>query len=285
MFRPDMRLLRHPSISRAPELNWLTTAEPPKFSRQSLKAEGVIMPVSVKEMRRRSTSGVSMTGSVRSVSSTRTTPGRIIDRYALGATPESMQSIRDLASPPASPALSEHSIPEDDTDADMDPISPPMPPFFSSSKNTSRSSMLSSSSSVGTASVEESDIPETPSLSRTSSVTDHDDEEGGMPRTPPGTIASAGSVGVVSMDTKDPYIRDITADKAGKDGIATSDEVKVDVVAVRNTTAKGSIRDERENGTRSEESKVGQVQRKGTLKKVFGSVFGRRSGSISLVKS
>ncbi|KAI0075524.1 hypothetical protein K474DRAFT_1384985 [Panus rudis PR-1116 ss-1] len=35
--------------SRDPELNWLSTAAPPKFSRQSLKAEGVVMPISAKD--------------------------------------------------------------------------------------------------------------------------------------------------------------------------------------------------------------------------------------------
>ncbi|KAK7678035.1 hypothetical protein QCA50_018976 [Cerrena zonata] len=38
-----------PSVSRNPELNWLTQAAAPKFSRLSLKAEGVVMPVSAKD--------------------------------------------------------------------------------------------------------------------------------------------------------------------------------------------------------------------------------------------
>ncbi|CAL1709445.1 unnamed protein product [Somion occarium] len=40
-----------PSVSRDPELNWLTQAAPPKFSRHSLKAEGVVMPVSARDVK------------------------------------------------------------------------------------------------------------------------------------------------------------------------------------------------------------------------------------------
>ncbi|RPD70672.1 hypothetical protein L226DRAFT_525768 [Lentinus tigrinus ALCF2SS1-7] len=44
-----------PSTSRNPEENWLTQSSAPRFSRLGLKAEGVILPVSVREARRRST--------------------------------------------------------------------------------------------------------------------------------------------------------------------------------------------------------------------------------------
>jgi hypothetical protein len=48
-----------PSTSRNPEENWLTSASAPRFSRLGLKGDGVVMPVSVKEARRRSTASVS----------------------------------------------------------------------------------------------------------------------------------------------------------------------------------------------------------------------------------
>ncbi|KAI0640460.1 hypothetical protein C8Q79DRAFT_455003 [Trametes meyenii] len=47
-----------PSTSRSPEENWLTQSAAPRFSRLGLKAEGVILPVSAKEARRRSTASL-----------------------------------------------------------------------------------------------------------------------------------------------------------------------------------------------------------------------------------
>ncbi|KAI8972407.1 hypothetical protein BD414DRAFT_500211 [Trametes punicea] len=47
-FRPP------PNLSTNPESNWLTQAAPPRFSRLGLKAEGVVLPISVREARRRS---------------------------------------------------------------------------------------------------------------------------------------------------------------------------------------------------------------------------------------
>ncbi|RDX45555.1 hypothetical protein OH76DRAFT_1407939 [Lentinus brumalis] len=44
-----------PSTSRNPEENWLTQSAAPRFSRLGLKAEGVVLPVSAREARRRST--------------------------------------------------------------------------------------------------------------------------------------------------------------------------------------------------------------------------------------
>ncbi|KAI0633962.1 hypothetical protein C8Q77DRAFT_1056753 [Trametes polyzona] len=50
-----------PSTSRSPEENWLTQSAAPKFSRLGLKAEGVILPVSAREARRRSTASFAST--------------------------------------------------------------------------------------------------------------------------------------------------------------------------------------------------------------------------------
>ncbi|TBU22820.1 hypothetical protein BD311DRAFT_822322 [Dichomitus squalens] len=51
-----------PSTSRNPEENWLTQAAPPRFSRLGLKAQGVVLPVSAREARRRSTISTSERG-------------------------------------------------------------------------------------------------------------------------------------------------------------------------------------------------------------------------------
>ncbi|KAI0092978.1 hypothetical protein BDY19DRAFT_400336 [Irpex rosettiformis] len=48
-----------PSTSRNPEENWMTSASAPRFSRLGLKGDGVVMPVSLKEARRRSTASLS----------------------------------------------------------------------------------------------------------------------------------------------------------------------------------------------------------------------------------
>ncbi|KAH9848029.1 hypothetical protein C2E23DRAFT_871453 [Lenzites betulinus] len=58
---PDPRrasLRPPPSTSRSPEDNWLTQSAAPRFSRLGLKAEGVILPVSAREARRRSTASL-----------------------------------------------------------------------------------------------------------------------------------------------------------------------------------------------------------------------------------
>ncbi|KAH9949809.1 hypothetical protein B0H21DRAFT_67318 [Amylocystis lapponica] len=43
-----------PSTSRDPELNWMSSAGPPPFSRQGLRDAGVVLPVSARDARRRS---------------------------------------------------------------------------------------------------------------------------------------------------------------------------------------------------------------------------------------
>ncbi|KAI0797272.1 hypothetical protein BC629DRAFT_258610 [Irpex lacteus] len=284
-----------PSTSRDPELNWLSTAAPPKFSRLSLKAEGVVMPVSAKEMRRRSTVSMSRTSSVRSIASVNSsvsTMSRISEngrpmtdmkrsltedlstlRKLEGNT--STPTIRAPPSRPTTPVASALSSLSEEDISDSDIVSPPYPPFFhNSSKN-------SSASSITTASGEESDIPETPSLSRTSSVTEDGESEGGLPRTPPSTIASEGSVGIISEATKDLHIRGGAAvagesAKASVPVVKTAEAVTVKVVGVR-----GSVGHKKEG--RSLDASV-KVERRGTLKKVWGRMFGGRSASMPALK-
>ncbi|OBZ66498.1 hypothetical protein A0H81_13658 [Grifola frondosa] len=57
-----------PSISRSPELNWLSQASAPRFSRLGLHGEGVVMPISAREARRRSTVDVRNKGKARDTS-------------------------------------------------------------------------------------------------------------------------------------------------------------------------------------------------------------------------
>ncbi|KAI0089553.1 hypothetical protein BDY19DRAFT_109840 [Irpex rosettiformis] len=296
--RRSMALSAHPipSTSRDPELNWLSTAAPPKFSRLSLKADGVVMPVSAKEMRRRSTASLNRTGSVSSMNSTRTSMSRISESGVSSDRERRRRSVTfdlntlrklegnkpvdpRLSNPPASsstPPPSRPSTPiisqglsalseEDDSDI----VSPPLPPFFTSSKNGSASSI---SSSAGTVS-EESDITETPSLSRTSSITE--DEESGLPNTPPGTITNTGSVGVVSEATKDLHIR------ATKPVVKTAEAVTVNVVGV---CAPGHSRNEGSSGVKSLDCGDGKLGRRRTLKRMWGKVFSGRSSSMPALK-
>lgn len=257
------------------------------------------MPVSAKEMRRRSTaSSMSRTASVRSVASVNSTmstmsriseSGRMSTEMKRSLT-EDLNTLRKLegnmststiCAPPSRPTtpVASASAPvlgslseEDISDSDI--VSPPYPPFFhSSSKN-------SSASSITTTSGEESDIPETPSLSRTSSVTEDEEGEGGLPRTPPSTIASAGSVGVISEATKDLHIRGHTAvaGEGAKESVPvvkTAEAVTVKVVGVR-----GSVGHKE---GRSLDASV-KVERRGTLKKVWGRMFGGRSASMPALK-
>ena len=269
-----------------------------------MKADGVVMPISAKEMRRRSTASLSRASSVRSVqsvtsvNSTLSVMSRISEngpssdrrtvtfdtstlRKLEGDQPSTsrLPSAVTQASPSVpsrpttpiiSPALS--SVSEEEGD-DSDPVSPPLPPFFNSSKNGSASSITSS---AGTASCEESDIPETPSLSRTSSVTE--DEEVGLPQTPPGTITNTGSVGVVSEATKDLHIR------AVQPVVKTAEAVTVKVVGVQGPP--GHARGEGSSGVKSLSSVGGdgKVGRKATLRRVWGKVFGGRSASMPAIK-
>ncbi|KAI0768421.1 hypothetical protein BC629DRAFT_1536365 [Irpex lacteus] len=121
-----------PNTSRNPEENWMTSASAPRFSRLSLKADGVVMPVSVKEARRRSTASLS---SRMSASDVRGLKGK--------------QSTRSLRS-----RLAE--------DAEMQPPRP----LFRGDSNASSSSLGSSITDT------DSILTETRSISRMSSMTD-----------------------------------------------------------------------------------------------------------------
>ncbi|THH29157.1 hypothetical protein EUX98_g5032 [Antrodiella citrinella] len=115
-----------PSTSRDPELNWLTQAAPPRFSRMSLKAEGVVMPVSAKDTKlanRRSTAST-----LSPVSPTYGSPSRERQREAMPSRTPSRSSLISTTS-----ALSQDSILR----------SPPYPRFASSSRSGSYSSIES----------------------------------------------------------------------------------------------------------------------------------------------
>lgn len=122
-----------PSSSRNPEQNWLLTSAPPKFSRLGLKGEGVVLPLTAKEVRRRSTIRVSSQDGADTRSITGT-----------------LRSRRSQASFAAS------AIAEDESD-----VRPPAPAF--------RRDASASSASVASTASAESDVQTTPSLSRASS--------------------------------------------------------------------------------------------------------------------
>ncbi|KAI0689347.1 hypothetical protein BC835DRAFT_1308417 [Cytidiella melzeri] len=306
------QLVRRPSTSRAPELNWLSTTPAPKFSRLGLKEEGVVLPVSAKEMRRRSMSGVSLAGSVRSVESVRsamTVSGAeegwrgSKNRMAMethhtetlrkleGRKPATVQSPSLTPSTPTAPpnVLLQASSLLKSVRADMedsDPVSPPYPPFFAhSSKNPSASSISSS-----TADSDVPDIAETPSLSRTSSVTESEED---ILKTPPGTIAGVGSVGVVSEGTKDLHIRSVQPVVKNSNGVVAgggggsvgaASGVMVEVVETRGHRKEGSESGKSVVEVGGGEGVNAKMGRKGTLKRAFGRVFGGRSGSVSGLK-
>lgn len=130
-----------PSTSRNPELNWMSAAAAPKFSRLGLKAEGVVLPVSAKEARRRSTIRVPPeAASVKSVKS----------QSSLRSVSKSLQSLPDT-------------------------IVPPTPPF------RREASVSSSSLASSTGSLADSDTPATPSLSRASSESGASEHEVSTP--------------------------------------------------------------------------------------------------------
>lgn len=136
-----------PSTSRSPELNWLSAAAAPRFSRLGLKGEGVVLPLTAKEVRRRSTIRMSSTDGA--------------DARSL-ASMHSATSLRSLAA-------SVEAIAEDD-------VRPPRPAF--------RREASASSSSVASTASAESDGQTTPSLSRASSESGASVEEVHSPREP-----------------------------------------------------------------------------------------------------
>lgn len=126
-----------PNTSRDPQENWMTSASAPRFSRLSLKADGVVMPVSVKEARRRSTASLS---SRMSASDVRGLKGKQSTRSLRSVHPAS-ETAKRLAE-----------------DAEMQPPRP----LFRGDSNASSSSLGSSTTVVSTA------FSETPLTSRAS---------------------------------------------------------------------------------------------------------------------
>ncbi|KAL4247784.1 hypothetical protein ABKN59_008578 [Abortiporus biennis] len=136
-----------PSTSRDPEQNWMSQASTPKFSRLSLKAAGVILPVSAKEARRRSTINAGTASSHNpsnnrfSTTATGTYPSRREPKYCLPNT-----------RPPSRSSL----ISTDSLPSMTQTITIPSRPFGMESR-------CNSSSSIGSSAMSTS--PTTPSLS------------------------------------------------------------------------------------------------------------------------
>jgi len=208
------------------------------------------MPVSAKEMRRQSIT------SINSIRSQNMDKDKSKDK--------GKGSVRSVGKETLSRMLEA----EASSRASLDPstIDLPSPPFLRST-NSSASS-LSSAATVGA----DSDVPETPSLSRSSSVTDEEPKL----RTPPGTLADRGSVGVVVPSPA-------SGPKASRGTRASGEiELKVNDVTVE-------IIDHREQQSKKDVSVSGpptskkdgdrKVERRGTLKKMWKRVIG--SVSIS----
>ena len=141
-----------PSVSRVPELNWLSQAAPPKFSRNSIKLDGVVMPVSAKDAKRAKRHST--------VSTISPLPPSHGSRNGKETLREGTPIPLSLAGPPRSP--SESSL------VSLEAYAPPSPPFRASSRTGSSSSVDSTLSITP---------PSTPglSVSRSPSVTSVDD--------------------------------------------------------------------------------------------------------------
>ncbi|KAI0717838.1 hypothetical protein C8T65DRAFT_104294 [Cerioporus squamosus] len=146
-----------PSTSRNPEENWLTQSAAPRFSRLGLKAEGVVLPVSVREARRRSTAStlsIASTSRAKSFdalsphSSSR--PGSTARPSTVGHAPSSRMSIASTSTfTPSSVSHSSSSTPSHGSQSHS----------HSSPRHRSRTSSFASASS-GRASID----CDTPSL-------------------------------------------------------------------------------------------------------------------------
>ncbi|KAJ3491981.1 hypothetical protein NLI96_g324 [Meripilus lineatus] len=216
-----------PSTSRDPELNWLSSAAPPKFSRLSLKAEGVILPVSAKDAsklaKRRSTATIS--GSSPPYHYLPAAPESKDDKGSKGkgqksCPPSRMPSTTSLAS--LGSQISTSSVPL------------PAPPFSTTSRNNSLSSLASGASSMNAP---------TPSLSlsRTSSAgSATEPDEMGVLRgleTALGSSTSAGEFqkAVVGVEVR---VNDVCVDV-----IATSDASKAGKAQVLGASTATLVKD------------------------------------------
>ncbi|KAI0699220.1 hypothetical protein BC835DRAFT_1331675 [Cytidiella melzeri] len=221
-----------PSTSRNPEENWLTSASAPRFSRLSLKAEGVVMPVSVKAARRRSTASVASHASADTVS------GSVKGKQSA----RSLRSVDNISSETARRM---------EADAEMQPPRP----LFRADTNTSSSSLGSSTADT------DSIMTELRPVSRLSSMTD-----GEQPHvySPESTAKSA--------STLELRINDVTIDMINYQPPTeriVSSRVSANVESVRiipAITDGGVVKGVSEDGQLPSTAKV---KRRGTLKKVW----------------
>ncbi|KAH8102259.1 hypothetical protein BXZ70DRAFT_906221 [Cristinia sonorae] len=151
-----------PSTSRDPELNWMSQAAPPQFSRRALKAENVIMPVSAKEALRRSTAST-----ISTISAVPAAYGKGKEREGPTWQPSSPSapSIQGSTRTPSRSSMVSFSTAQQDFLP-----TPPSPPFRSSMRSGSYSSIESTLSLTP---------PSTPGLSssRSPSVISEDEPE------------------------------------------------------------------------------------------------------------
>ncbi|KAI0686622.1 hypothetical protein C8Q76DRAFT_309951 [Earliella scabrosa] len=112
-----------PSTSRNPEENWLTQSSAPRFSRLGLKAEGVILPVSAREARRRSTASTLNARAKSLEARPRSRPTHT--RSSSGASAAS--SARSLAAIPGSGPSCSSSVVSSPSPAAASRIAPPPP--------------------------------------------------------------------------------------------------------------------------------------------------------------
>jgi len=219
-----------PSTSRNPEENWLTSASAPRFSRLSLKREGVVLPISVKEARRRSTVSLSSRSSV---------DGSIKGK-------QSMKSLRTVSNPNSETAKRMEGEGE---------IQPPRPPFRTEF-NGSCSSIASSV--AGSTAETESITTESRPTSRFSTITD-----GGLPG-----AHSPYATELKSSSTLELRINDVTVDVIALK--ADEPEVMDQSPAEPERLSPSIPDDTRTKEIESTDlASVAKVRRRGTLKKVW----------------
>ncbi|KAI9069800.1 hypothetical protein FKP32DRAFT_1559032, partial [Trametes sanguinea] len=177
-----MSLRPPPNVSTSPENNWLTQAAAPRFSRLGLKAEGVVLPVSAREMRRRSTASAT---SSRARSFDTLPPPPMPARTPSRASTASMASMTSMGSMGSIGSLSRSAPP---TLSGARPnTAPANQQRFFRSRASSRASLASAASGLS------ADYCDTPSLTMSPGPSASDvsvafsaDEMGVLCSTPPG---------------------------------------------------------------------------------------------------
>ena len=247
----------------------MSAAAAPRFSRLGLKGDGVVLPLTAKEVRRRSTIRVSPSASLVSLASSSSHPdtrrGKDADARSARSL-KSQTSLRSLArsfqGAAAAAARAGELVPQ-----------PPEPPF----RREASASTASIASSVGSA---DSDVPETPSLSlsRASSESGASVEKD-VPRTPQdGCVDELG------------VIREGKSKMGGEGGVELRvNDVTVEIIGMREekvrtgrTRRAGSVEltvevKEQELLSKVEEKKR-TPERKGTIKRVWKKLTGSVKG-------